>query len=308
MLACPCCSAPLRPSPGEWRCEHCHAAYGRTPGGVPDLFVTGAAAGEDEAVTAAVNAFYEEQPFPDYRDHDDVGSLVRRGRRGAFTRALDDALAPGARVVEVGCGTGQLSMFLAATGRQVIGLDLCAASLDVAACFARDNGVASLLLLRGNLFRPPLAPRWADVVLCNGVLHHTGAPRRGFAQLAGLLRPGGYLVCGLYNRFGRLLLPLRRAADRREATTRRGMAWWRDQHRHPHEVRHSLDEVLGWVAENGLEFVRWIPPLPTGATLWTPAPKGNRLTRLALQLSWLRRAEDGGLWLTVARRPREPVR
>ena len=58
-------------------------------------------------MTATVQAFYEQRPFPDYRDDDDRGSLLRRGRASGFTRELDDALPARAKVVELGCGTGQ---------------------------------------------------------------------------------------------------------------------------------------------------------------------------------------------------------
>lgn len=88
--------------------------------------------GEPDPVTQEVNAFYERRPFPDYRADDDRGTLLRRGRAGGFTRELDDALPPRARVVELGCGTGQLGLFLALAGREVLGVDLTLASLQVA--------------------------------------------------------------------------------------------------------------------------------------------------------------------------------
>ena len=37
-----------------------------------------------------------------------------------------------------------------------------------------------------------------DVVLCNGVLHHTSDPYGGYRGIARLVKPGGLIVVGLY--------------------------------------------------------------------------------------------------------------
>ena len=69
--------------------------------------------------------FYEETPFPDYEDFDSASTLVRKARQGRFAKLLDDQLPPGARVLEAGCGTGQLTNFLSVANRSVFGADLC---------------------------------------------------------------------------------------------------------------------------------------------------------------------------------------
>jgi len=299
MLSCPRCLVPL---------GRCACAWPERDG-VTDLYLEAADAGERPEITAKVRLFYEEHPFPDYRDADDLGALVRAGRANGFLRALDQGVPPGARVVEVGCGTGQLTNFLAAGGREVLGLDLSLASLRLAEGFRRRAGLETARFARANLFCPPVAPGVADLVIAQGVLHHTGAPRRGLATLKTLLRPGGYLLFGLYNRLGRALLPLWRGQHARQVADARGQAWLHDQHHHPSESRHSVDEVLGWLDEEDLSFVSAIPPITLGEPpedLFLPQPRGGRLERWLTQLAWLGRAADGGLWITVARRGGAP--
>ena len=49
-----------------------------------------------------------------------------------FARGLDQAIPGDARVLEIGCGTGQLSLFLASADRRVVGADLARPSLELA--------------------------------------------------------------------------------------------------------------------------------------------------------------------------------
>ena len=54
--------------------------------------------------------------------------------------------------------------------------------------------------------------------------------------------------------------PLARSALRRHrAPSGKREAWFQDQYCHPHETCHTLDEVLGWMDEDGFEFVNSIP-------------------------------------------------
>ena len=298
MLACPNCAKPF----AEGRCE-CRRDWTET-GGVPDLYTPAPEAGEDLRLTERVRAFYEERPFPDYRPDDDLGSLVRNGRANPFTRALDEEIPPRARVLEVGCGTGQMSNFLGVAGREVVGLDLTMASLLRAEAFRRRAGIRTVSFVRGNLFKPPIAPGSVDVVITNGVLHHTADCRAAFRSVGRCVRPGGFLVVGLYNRYGRLLLPMLKAEHAR-GESEREKAWYHDQHLHPQESRHTADEVIEWLAEDGFDFVNSSPPLGLGSSpgpLFAATSAGSWLGRTLTQLSWLSRARDGGLWVTVGRK------
>ena len=161
-----------------------------------------------------MKAFYEETPFPNYDDHDSIRSLIEKSRRGLYARALDSAIPYNASVLEVGCGTGQLTNFLGISCRQVIGADLCLNSLRLGNSFRRAHNLDRVRFLQANLFRLPFQPEQFDVVLCNGVLHHTSAPREGSRGLIPLLRPGGHIIIGLYNTYGRLMTDLRRRVFR----------------------------------------------------------------------------------------------
>jgi SAM-dependent methyltransferase len=245
-----------------------------------------------------------------------------RARNGANSRLLDAAIPLDARVLEIGCGTGQMSIYLASAGRTVIGADATRASLKLGAAAARRFGVTGLQFLETDLQRPGLCAGAFDVIYTSGVLHHTCNPRRSFEAILPLLRPGGMIVVGLYNAFARIPLQLRRVVARlsgyrwipfdpvlrdREAEPARRDAWVRDQYRHPEEHRHTAAEVRGWFAETGVEYLRTYPSLLLGekpADLFTADKDYWPVEAWLSQIGWMTSlGREGGLFVTIGRRP-----
>ena len=166
-------------------------------------------------VTELVRSFYEQTPFPNYDDLDSPESLRLQAERGVFARLLTDQIPYGSRILECGCGTGQLSNFLALTwGRSVFATDICLNSLRLAHAFKQRFEISNVTFLQMNLFRPVFKPDTFDFIISNGVLHHTSDPFLGFQTLVKCLKPGGFILVGLYNTYGRLTTDLRRAIFR----------------------------------------------------------------------------------------------
>ena len=103
--------------------------------GIPRLFVPTDAADRRRDVTEIVKQFYEKTPFPNYDDLDNRRALLEKARAGLFARLLNEQIPYDARVVEVGCGTGQLTNFLSIAHRSVLGMDVCLNSLRLAQSF-----------------------------------------------------------------------------------------------------------------------------------------------------------------------------
>ena len=271
--------------------------------------------------TDRVREFYAEAPFPGYRPHDSLEALRLRAERSEFARLLDAAIPAGARVLEIGCGTGQMSLYLASAGRRVIGADMTRASLQLGAAAARRFGVTGVQFVETDLQRPGLRKGAFDVVYTSGVLHHTPDPRRSFETILPLLAPGGIIVLGLYNAFARLPLRLRRVIarlsgyrwipfdpvlrDRRNEPARR-QAWLRDQYRHPEEHRHTAAEVRGWFTDNGVEYLRTYPSLMMGEKiedLFSADDDYWPIEAWLSQIGWMASlGGEGGLFVTIGRR------
>lgn len=293
--------------------------------GIARLYVpTGRGSAED--VTDLVKAFYEATPFPNYADGETRATLAAKARRNLFLRALDRALPEDAVVLEAGCGTGQLTNFLGLSeGRRVFGGDLCLNSLRLANEFRDKAGIANAAFLQMNLFRPPFRAASVDMVIANGVLHHTGDAQGGFEALLRVVKPGGVVLVGLYNRYARLATLARRWAfarfgpaahflDRRLSSADHGTAqreaWFRDQYQHPHETRHSIAEIMRWFDRAGVDFLASIPradgaPFTAATPLLAPQIPGGAARHLAIQLAMLAQGgRDGGLFIMIGRKRR----
>src|SRR5690242_9806440 len=130
VLACPACEGSLLARASHLTCSACDRSFG-VAGGIPDL------SRAPDAAARVLRDFYGAAPFPGYPPRDSYASLRRRAERSEFARLLDQAIAPGATVLEVGCGTGQMCLYLATADRLVVGADLTRASLELAAAAAR---------------------------------------------------------------------------------------------------------------------------------------------------------------------------
>jgi len=130
------------------------------------------------------------------------------------TRAAGRILLPpnaDAKVLDLGCGVGTLSLNFARHVRDVVAVDCGEAQLRVLGFRAKESGLRNIRLACGGDRRHlPFPSGTFDVVLLNGVLewvgtHHTGDPRthqqRFLAEVSRILKPTGSVYIGIENRF-----------------------------------------------------------------------------------------------------------
>ena len=181
-----------------------------------------------------LDAFYESQ----YRDLLDAGGrapdlarLVGGGREADLERewqiatihadvlaALEEGVADGAprRVLDVGCGTGELLRTLGSASWEAIGTEPAREIADVGRAAGLDVEAATAAQYLAQ-WRAAGAPPFGGIVLLN-VLEHVPDPASLLLSLAPALAPGGRLVVRVPNDFN----PLQKAAIRMLG----GEPWW----------------------------------------------------------------------------------
>ena len=189
------------------------------------------------------------------------------------------------RVLELGCGGGQWSRWLAAAGAQPFGLDLSLNQLHHAAGLVARAGLR-VPLVNADAERTPFAGETFDVVMCDHGAMTFADPYRTVPEVARVLRPGGLFAFGHAS-------PIQFVCwdDAADGVTERlardyfGMRSWDEE---------TVDFMLpygDWIRlfrANGLEVEDLIEPRP---------PANARTTyRWFAPLEWARRFPSESIW------------
>ena len=274
--------------------------------------------------TKKVTNFYKESPFPNYKSNDDKSTILDKGDNNYLTSQFKNFIGYKKDVLEVGCGTGQLAIYFAlGTNNRVVGLDPTIESLKLAADFSKKQNIDNIDFINADIFDDVLTDNYFDFIWCNGVLHHTKDPYKAFRVLIKSLKNEGYVLIGLYNKFGRIRTVFRRYMfkifgskylDIFDPTLRNlknneeeRKAWIRDQYIHPIESLHTIDNVLEWFNENDIEFINSIPSSnfeKEDDNLFSKKSKGDLYSRVTNQLSMIfnNLGSDGGLFIVIGKK------
>lgn len=234
-------------------------------------------------VKSPVLRMYMAHPYPNYSATERRQIFAAELCRYRFL-GLEPFLRD-ARVIDVGCGTGHRVMPIAHHFgvREYVGFDHSGASLTVARQLKDELGYQGATLVEGDIFKLPYPDASFDVVISQGVLHHTSDPFRGFQELVRVCRPGGFVNIYLYNKWNhwRHNQQKRRVdrlagadLDRKFAVAHRlygttpvdqmtpaEIAGFYDQYCHPHKSDHTVGETLQWFNTMQLDYWGSYPPL-----------------------------------------------
>ena len=106
---------------------------------------------------------------------------------------MQEYVAPGARVLDVGCGNGKMFSPLGRAGYDVFGLDVSRNAL-------RD--LASCNVVQGDARHLPFKPETFDAAVCYDVLQHLldEERRNAVMEMHRILKPGGRLFIQAFGR------------------------------------------------------------------------------------------------------------
>ena len=204
-----------------------------------------------------------------------------------FVRFVRQFIRPESRVGEIGCGPGRGTTYLCGKSDAVVALDISEQSL---ALVQKRAPKAALVL--GSALSLPFGDASFDAVVCDGVIHHTPDARQAFSECNRILKIGGALYLGVYNRRryyyyvytypGRLVRWLERFApgrvlilvtifpvyflahlvkSRGNKTLRGARNFFYDYLITPRASFHGREEIEAWAAPAGLDLVEYDPSL-----------------------------------------------
>ncbi|MGP4112157.1 class I SAM-dependent methyltransferase [Streptomyces sp. 4N509B] len=139
-------------------------------------------------------AEYWSAAAPAFDEEPDHGLRDARTRR-AWERRLADWMPPrpAVDVLDVGCGTGSLTVLLAGAGHRVTGVDLAPGMVAAARAKIAAAGLSAAFVV-GDAAAPPVGVRRFDVVLSRHLLWTLPDPQAALRGWLARLRPGGRLV------------------------------------------------------------------------------------------------------------------
>ena len=165
--------------------------------------------GIENPVSQLVQNQYEENPYPRWvraapETPGTIGNFL--GSKFALAQFERPAGRKPQDILIAGCGTGQRSIAMARRfgGEHMLAVDLSLASLGYARRKSEELGLtiayaqADILELERDL-----GGRQFDLIESLGVLHHLADPWTGWVKLLSLLRPGGFMLLGLYSETAR---------------------------------------------------------------------------------------------------------
>jgi ubiquinone/menaquinone biosynthesis C-methylase UbiE len=239
----------------------------------------------DAALQARTAAHYDAYPLEFLTPADEAA--IRDQQPAPFRRFVEQHLRPGAWVAEVGCGPGRGTLFLTRHKAAVVAVDISYRSL----LLARRRAPTGRFVLSTNLALPFEEAEF-DGVVSDGVIHHTPNARAAFAENVRIVKPGGLLYLGIYNRrkhyyylYTLLGGPIRSLESRASGRAllfgtivplywlvhlikSRGRRTWQgavhffyDYFVTPRASFHTREEVCGWAHEEGLELLEYDPSL-----------------------------------------------
>ncbi len=274
--------------------------------------------------TKKVTDFYKITPFPNYKINDDRRTILEKGNRNVLAKQFKKFMGDNKTILEVGCGTGQLSNYFAIeTNNKIISLDPTLESIELAKNFSIKNYISNITFLNVDIFDDVLSDECFDFIWCNGVLHHTKDPYLAFKIFIKSLKKNGYVLIGLYNKFGRFRTIIRKyltkifsskilkifdpTLKKLKLDEDEKKAWIRDQYFHPIESLHTIDEVLKWFKENNIEFISSIPSSDFDydyKDIFEKKSEGTYYSRIVNQISMIfnQLGSDGGLFILIGKK------
>lgn len=142
------------------------------------------------------NTFYDELG-EDWHENSSHPVALLRAENALRNPWLAEMIPSKSKVLDIGCGAGFLTNFLAQRGHEVYGIDLSPKSLEVARSKDRTGLVQYQI---GNGTKLSFGEKSFDAVVAMDVLEHVEDPEKVVAEASRVLKSGGLFFFHTFNR------------------------------------------------------------------------------------------------------------
>jgi 2-polyprenyl-3-methyl-5-hydroxy-6-metoxy-1,4-benzoquinol methylase len=198
----------------------------------------------------------------------------------------------GKTILDAGCGTGEISLSMAAHAKQVDAFDVSKHSLTYAQKLAQKLHIQNIHFFQEDVMQfSSVKNKKYDIVTSFGVLHHTLNAEKGFETISKNVKKNGIIIIGFYHSLGglqqrvekflarvlggnspeKILAWLSNAKKRKFEETEK--TYWADRLANPREKYYRISHVERWMKKNGFEI--------TGIQGHKPDWRVNNVTNLA---------------------------
>ena len=122
--------------------------------------------------------------------------LLDRRNAGTHASYLLPHLRSGMRLLDFGCGPGNLTVGLAAAVHpgEVHGIDMEESQIEMARCAASAGGHENATFHVGNVYELPFEDNYFDAAHCHAVLMHVPDTAAALSEVKRVLKPGGIIA------------------------------------------------------------------------------------------------------------------
>ena len=206
-----------------------------------------------------VQEFYNKYPFP----NDKVQSVESLERHSWILKVLKEPISPESTILDVGCGTGEMSIFLAnrfeSIRIKVIGADFTPASLEEARNSARRLQIKNVNFLQLDITKEYLKFSNDDLnhfifeyIFSIGVLHHIPQVELALKNIKAMMNNKTLFIASVYNKY---LKSTGNAIAQKRANEKYEQSRIMDEAYHPYEHSYSRKEFRKLLEDNGFKVI-----------------------------------------------------
>lgn len=147
-----------------------------------------------------IKDFYNLNPFPGVYNVKDF-TEQQKHKDNAYINFILDSCKDKTTVLDIGCGTGYISNFLASANKQ---LKITAIDFSVGVQTGKEMAKRlknkNIKWIQADFLNHDFKQKF-DLVLCQGVLHHMPEYKLALSKMKNLIKKNGVLLLGIYNKW-----------------------------------------------------------------------------------------------------------